>query len=1445
MFYLNHANAFNEMRFDFTLFCVVQQPYAVDVYDEFVMRGNTAVLKCHVPGLVQDYVTITSWIRDGSFVIRPTALAGDRFSIFLTGELHIRRVDHADGLQKYRCETRHRLTGETVLSATSGRLLVTETFRDSPPRITDSKRMLKIPEGETLEVPCAAQGFPVPTYEWYRKENRDRLAPLQIGNRLLQLDGTLVLREARVEDSGQYVCKVQNTAGSDSAETEILVTAPLSAQVLPKLQSVDVGKSATFNCSSSGHPVVTIEWMKDGMPLRAGSRIEFPSRDVVHLTYVQRDDKGMFQCFVSNDFDSAQGTAQLSLGDYPPSLLETFTDQTLEPGPSVTLKCVAQGNPLPQIIWTLDSGTIPENTRFRLGDYVRTGRDSTEVVSYVNITSVRPEDGGLYECEASNDVGKATHSARVNVFGPPFVRSMSNMSVVAGETLRLQCPVGGHPIETIKWEKDGVRLPLNHRQKVFPNGTLLVRNIEKASDSGPYKCSASNADGITAENSLHIKVIVRPLIEPFAFPKSLQTGQRFSVLCTVTEGDPPIRIQWIKDGLQSFLASAHDGVRSVVVTPFSTTLVFESLAPEHRGNYTCVASNAAGTMSHTAPMVIHVPPRWRIEPGDTSVIKSRSAVVDCQADGFPIPRIRWTRAEGDVASEFRPISSSSRLHVFENGSLVIHSVEEGDDGHYLCQATNGIGQGLSKVIRLSVHVAAHFKSKFRAESVRKGEDAKLICEAIGDRPLQITWLKDKQSFEPQIDLRYELTETVLGSGTTSELTIRRADRRDSALYTCIASNAFGQDDTNIQLIMQEPPDAPQDVKVLEFGSRIAKLGWSAPYSGNSPITHFILHYKEEADRWQQKSWNITIPGNENNVVVRGLQPVTFYHFRLYAENILGKSEPSNVVHLRMDQEAPGGPPQKVKARATGAHVVKVTWKPPRKDLQFGLIKGYYVGYKEAGSKDTFIYKTLNAKGGENFIEETQLTDLKKFTEYAIIVQAFNAKGAGPPTDQVLVKTLQNDPPGSPVLKVSFTNQTAIGLTWDQTETDNPVQGYILYHKWDMGDWQETELSATEMEYSLYELKCGSRYQFYVTAFNSVGRGVPSDILRTKTDGRAPVAPDKQSMLSINQTSAAVHLDAWHDGGCPLTSFAVRYRQQRQQVWNLVTEGGPEGAGRSHDRLRNQVILDDLIPGTWYRLQVTAHNEAGSTDAEYTFVTNPVSSDTAPSYPVNDDNAQELPLYLDINILVPAAVSLAVVIALVILVCVIMYKRSSQDTNQTGGNSDTYSNRKCQVHENVQMTKWRKALSRKLFQDLREVITTLHHTPRHGSLLKNKKKQRQDRQWKNHYMLLSNALHVLRDQIFTFIITLVKCQNFSSKLPKVHVWMMSELHQVAYFGKNLRKRPSRTNTTAINCLQIAAALVEAENLTDIHKGEDVLQLVQLFLMDVGSTKAKVKNVGVNS
>lgn len=153
-----------------------------------------------------------------------------------------------------------------------------------------------------------------------------------------------------------------------------------------------------------------------------------------------------------------------------------------------------------------------------------------------------------------------------------------------------------------------------------------------------------------------------------------------------------------------------------------------------------------------------------------------------------------------ASAEFKPILSSSRSRVFQNGSLVIHSVVKSDEGEYLCQVTNSVGSGLSKVIKVTVHVAAHFDTKFRAETVRKGQEARLKCEASGDRPLTIVWTKDKTKVS---DPRYEVVQSMTKDATTaSEIIIRHSDRRDSALFTCTATNEYGMDQTNLQLIMQ-------------------------------------------------------------------------------------------------------------------------------------------------------------------------------------------------------------------------------------------------------------------------------------------------------------------------------------------------------------------------------------------------------------------------------------------------------------------------------------------------------------------------------------------------------------------------------------------------------------------------------------------------------------------
>jgi len=47
----------------------------------------------------------------------------------------------------------------------------------------------------------------------------------------------------------------------------------------------------------------------------------------------------------------------------PPQIRQAFKEETLQPGPSVFLKCVASGNPTPEITWELDGKKLSNSDR--------------------------------------------------------------------------------------------------------------------------------------------------------------------------------------------------------------------------------------------------------------------------------------------------------------------------------------------------------------------------------------------------------------------------------------------------------------------------------------------------------------------------------------------------------------------------------------------------------------------------------------------------------------------------------------------------------------------------------------------------------------------------------------------------------------------------------------------------------------------------------------------------------------------------------------------------------------------------------------------------------------------------------------------------------------------------------------------------------------------------
>lgn len=53
-------------------FAVVAQAYETRVSDEFVIRGNAAILKCSIPSFVADFVTVQAWVTNDGQSYYPT-----------------------------------------------------------------------------------------------------------------------------------------------------------------------------------------------------------------------------------------------------------------------------------------------------------------------------------------------------------------------------------------------------------------------------------------------------------------------------------------------------------------------------------------------------------------------------------------------------------------------------------------------------------------------------------------------------------------------------------------------------------------------------------------------------------------------------------------------------------------------------------------------------------------------------------------------------------------------------------------------------------------------------------------------------------------------------------------------------------------------------------------------------------------------------------------------------------------------------------------------------------------------------------------------------------------------------------------------------------------------------------------------------------------------------
>ncbi|XP_046991962.1 Down syndrome cell adhesion molecule-like protein Dscam2 [Schistocerca americana] len=1087
-----------------------------------------------------------------------TAAGGGRFVVTSTGDLLVRRATAADASSRYSCLTLHALSGERRRSTPAQLLTVTEATGGMPPRLTQrSVTSLTVEQGRDVTLSCAAQGNPPPTFTWWRESG----TPVSSTGRVWASQDALHIRGSRPEDAGRWECRVHNAFGEQRVHTSLSVTAPLAAHVTPHLLVVNSGEAATFNCSVTGSPVGTVEWLHNAESVPAG-RARLLSPLVLHIAAATRAHRGVYQCVARGDADSAQAGAELRLGDTVPELQSTFIEQALSPGPPVSLRCSAAGSPPPQFTWLLDGRPLTAarlGHRYTIGQYVDQAGD---VISHVNISSVRVQDGGLYTCSAANSMGTVFYEARLNIYGPPYVRQLPGpVRAVESGNATLRCPYAGYPVSSISWERRGLTVKADLRHELREGGAALhVLHVDPSVDAGSYVCKVRGTTGEVARGEVQLSVSSPPIVMPFIFPTNLREGARAQISCSVSSGDLPIRFSWLKDNgpIPDVLqVTEKDGGE------FFSLLIFNKLSSQHSGTYTCVASNNAASANHSSQLQVNVAPRWLMEPQDVSTLAGNSLFVHCQAQGFPHPVVSWMQGQGEkTSSDFQPIDSAdSQIVVMANGTLFIPSASSEVEGFYLCRADNSIGAGLSKVVEISVNEPVRFEVMEKNVTVSRGELVTLKCDVTGDHPIQVDWLFNGQRLHHSYS-RTSVSEIKTDKGLLSQLVISETDRQDSGLYICQAGNVFGHSALLVHLAVQEPPDPPFDVEVTEINSRSVRLSWHPPFDGNSPLTGYLIQYKRGTSLisdWQHTGTvNISVPtmGTDftskntdplRTAVISDLHPATTYHIRMLAMNAIQASAFTDPLTVKTQEEAPLGPPQDVHAETVGTDELLITWKPPLSDTWNGDILGYAIHWNLHGAShlDTNNTNSITVRGLTT--TELRLKELKRFTTYDIYIQAFNSMGSGPKSSAVTVTTQEGVPEAAPQnVTCSPLSSQSVKVKWSPPPTQHHggvIQGYKVVYKPVMTD-SDLQAAGSEvkrtssLETYLHGLLKFTNYSIRLLAYTSVGDGILSSSVFCTTEQDVPGPPAFVKALSLTSDSILVSwMPPEHPNGI-ITQYSV-------------------------------------------------------------------------------------------------------------------------------------------------------------------------------------------------------------------------------------------------------------------------------------------------------------------